>query len=448
MIGKYSLFFLFITSIISCHTVKKLPPPPPPEISAVPIEIPAKAIISDSLQPKVNMNKTDEFLENLLKSRPEFTDILANRDSLKIQVIYTQIDRLANNQPVFKKYYFNLNRDNYFYPASTVKMPVAMLALQRLNELKVFGLNSYSSMITEKAFNGQTAVYNDPTTADGRPTIAHYIKKIFLVSDNDAFNRLYEFLGQEYINTQLKKMGYPSTDILHRLSLPLTEEENRHTNPVTFYNTSAKILYSQPMQVNNEPYPQRSETVGKGYMLGDKMIDSALNFSKKNRVALEDLAGMLQSIIFPYSVPVKQRFNLTPEDYSFVLKYMSQYPGETLFPSYDSSNYWNAYSKFLLFGSEKGKPPGNIRIFNKEGDAYGFLTDIAYVVDFENNIEFMLSATIYCNSDGILNDDKYDYETIGLPFMKNLGKLVYDYELTRDRDHQPDLSAFKILYDK
>ena len=51
-------------------------------------------------------------------------------------------------------------------------------------------------MITEKGFSGQTAVYNDPTTPDGRPTIAHYMKKIFLVSDNDAFNRLYQFLGR------------------------------------------------------------------------------------------------------------------------------------------------------------------------------------------------------------------------------------------------------------
>ena len=47
----------------------------------------------------------------------------------------------------------------------------------------------------------------------GRPTIAHYIKKILLVSDNDAFNRLYEFLGQQYINTTLHQMGYTEVQI-------------------------------------------------------------------------------------------------------------------------------------------------------------------------------------------------------------------------------------------
>jgi hypothetical protein len=48
-------------------------------------------------------------------------------------------------------------------------------------------------MITDHVQSGQTPVYNDPTTPDGKPTIEHYIKKILMVSDNDAYNRLYEF---------------------------------------------------------------------------------------------------------------------------------------------------------------------------------------------------------------------------------------------------------------
>ena len=32
---------------------------------------------------------------------------------------------------------------------------------------------------------------------------------------------------------------------------------------------------------------------------------------------------------------------------------------------------------------------------------------------------------MYVNKDEILNDDKYDYDTIGLPFMKRLGEIIY-----------------------
>lgn len=82
------------------------------------------------------------------------------------------------------------------------------------------------------------------------------------------------------------------------------------------------------------------------------------------------------------------------------------------------------------------------------GWAYGFLTDVSYLVDLKNKIEFMLSSTIYVNMDGILNDDKYEYESIGHPFLNDLGKAVYGYELKRKRKYQPNLSEFKLKYDK
>ena len=102
--------------------------------------------------------------------------------------------------------------------------------------------------------------------------------------------------------------------------------------------------------------------------------------------------------------------------------------------------------KFLLCGKEPVKHDAGLRIFNKVGDAYGFLIDAAYIVDFRNKVEFMLTATIYCNSDGIFNDDKYDYDTIGFPFLKNLGQVIYEYELKRQRSNIPDLSSFRFDY--
>ncbi|MBS1934855.1 MAG: serine hydrolase [Bacteroidetes bacterium] len=394
--------------------------------------------------------KTDSFLNNLLAAYPQyFEQALLHAKQLKVQIIYTQIDRDENNKPSFHDYYFKVDTNDYFYPASSVKMPIAFLALQKLNELKLPGLNKRSSFITEKDYSGQTVTYNDPSAKDGRPTIAQYIKKIFLVSNNDAFNRLYEFLGQEYINERLHKMGYRDVQILHRLSVSLTEDENRHTNPVAFYDSSTKMLYQQPVQFSQIKFSGRNDSVGEKYYDGNNhLIDHAMDFSSKNRISLEDLHHILRSVIFPQSVPKYQRFNLAEDDYRFLYQYMSQYPPETTYPFYDSATTWDGISKFLFWGAEKGSLPKNIRIFNKIGGAYGFLSDISYFVDFNKKIEFMLSAAIYCNSDGILNDDKYDYDSVGYPFMKNLGRVIYDYELKRKREHEPDLSAFKMSYDR
>ena len=60
----------------------------------------------------------------------------------------------------------------------------------------------------------------------------------------------------------------------------------------------------------------------------------------------------------------------------------------------------------------------------------------------------MLSATIYVNKDEILNDDKYEFESVGQPFLNEAGKAFYNYELKRERKYQPNLEAFKIMYDK
>jgi hypothetical protein len=139
---------------------------------------------------------------------------------------------------------------------------------------------------------------------------------------------------------------------------------------------------------------------------------------------------------------------LGENDYQLLYQYMSQFPRESGFPAYDQKEFYDSYVKFFLFGTEKdAEIPGHIRIFNKVGWSYGFLTDVAYVVDLKNQVEFFLSATIYCNEDEILNDDKYDYETIGLPFLERLGQVVYEYELGRKKKHLPDLSRFKIQYD-
>ena len=391
----------------------------------------------------------DRFFLSLLRQYPlMFGDILKDKKNNHVQIIYTQIDRDENNHPHFTQHTFNsADKNMYFYPASTVKFPVALLALQKLNTEKNKNVNKNTTMITGMAGNSQTPVYNDPNTPEGKPTIAQYIKKILLVSDNDAYNRLYEYLGQDYLNTSLQNMGYTQTQILHRLDVFLTEKEDRATNPIEFYDEANALIYSQPAAYNQKQYSKRNDFLGKGYYSNGKLIKQPMDFSRKNKMPLEDLNKMIKAVVFPENVAAKERFIISEEDRKFMLKYMSCFPGESAYPAYNEG-YYDAYVKLLLYGGEDRPIPKSIRIFNKVGEAYGQLTDAAYIVDFEKNIEFMLSATIYCNADGILNDDAYDYEKIGYPFMKNLGRLIYQHELKRDRYFKPDLSAYKFTYDK
>src|SRR6266849_6112947 len=73
-------------------------------------------------------------LEDMMKKHPsKFRRILKNKDTLEVQIIYTQINRDSANRPHFRSFYFHVDSTKYFYPASTIKLSVVLLALEKLN---------------------------------------------------------------------------------------------------------------------------------------------------------------------------------------------------------------------------------------------------------------------------------------------------------------------------
>ncbi|MXV16256.1 serine hydrolase [Hufsiella ginkgonis] len=395
-------------------------------------------------------NKTDKrFLEKLMKAHPdEFGGILSRPGNNEVQILYTQINRDSRNVPHFKSFGYHPDPSWYFYPASTVKLPAVIFALEKINRLKIPGLSRTSVMITDSAFARQTRVNVDSTAANGLPSIEHYIKKILLTSDNDAFNRLFEFIGRAEINEKLRQNGAVHSRILNRLAIGDAGESARHTNPVSFY-TGGKLVYRQEAQYDATDYPLKLQNLsrGTGYMdANDKLVNEPYSFADKNVYPIQDQQQVMKKLLFPEAFPGKERFNLTAGDYELIYRYMSMYPTESDFPKYDPKAFWPTYAKMLYYGRDKNAlTDPNLRIFNKYGDSYGYVIDNAYIVDFKNKIEFLLTVVVQSNEDGIYNDNKYEYETVCYPFMKNIGQLIYQLELERKRKHIPGLDKFSSV---
>ncbi len=392
--------------------------------------------------------KTDAWLEELIRRQasPLLLSVLDQPDTFQYQFIYTQIDRDKNNRPHFKNYYLNVDKDRYFNPASMVKLPVALLALEKVRKLKKYGVDKYTTMLTDSGYAKQTRVGWDSTSANGFPSVAHYVKKIFLVSDNDAYNRLYEFVGQHTLNQRLWQMGYKDVRITRRF-VTMNEDQNRHTNPIRFIKDQ-QVLYTQPPAFNEDRFDfSKKILIGKAhYNRDDSLINAPMDFTTHNNFPLEDLQQVAQAALFPDATPSSKRFGLSNADYRFLYRYMSELPSESDYPSYDTSEYFDSYTKFFIWKAGRSKLPSYMRAFNKTGWSYGFLTDVSYIVDFKNKVEFMLSGVIYANQDGVLNDDKYEYETIGYPYFKELGSIIYEYELKRERQFVPNLKSMIFSY--
>ena len=395
-------------------------------------------------------SRTDKLLQNVFAAESDslFQSVIQHPEIFRFQIIYTQINRDKNNVPSFTNYYFNYDSLRYFNPASTVKMPLAFLSLEKLNQLKKKGVDMFTPMQYDSSYSRQTILYKDSTAENGLPSIAQFIRKAFLVSDNDAYTRMYEFVGQQTTNRRLHEMGYPDMRITRRF-MRMNADENRHTNPIRFIKPGGSLIYLQPPAYNTDSFDfSHINKMGRAYMNAqDSLINEPIDFTTANNVTVYHLQQLLQSVLFPNSVPENRRFHLEKKGYDFLYRYLSQYPSETDYPKYDTGLYYDSYVKFF-FKQGSHSIPNYIRVFNKVGWAYGCLTDVSYVADFKNKVEYMLTATIYVNSDGILNDDKYDYDDIGYPFLYKLGQCIYNYELKRVRKYKPDLSRFNIHYEK
>ena len=394
--------------------------------------------------------RTDKFLQRILSSNNDtlLQKVITNPGTYRLQIIYTQINRDKNNTPSFSNYFYHYDPHLYFNPASMVKMPLAFLSLEKLNALKEKGIDKFTTIQFDSSQPWQTSMYKDTSARNGMPSIAHFIKRAFLISENDPYNRMYQFLGQGNINRSLHDKGYKDVRITRQF-LGLTPEQNRHTNAVRFIDGNGKLIYAQPPQINTDSFDFSHEIkIGKAHLnRNDSLINEPFDFTKQNNISLLSMQQILQSVMFPASVKPSQRFSLPDDDYNFFYKYLSQYPSETPDPKYDTTEFYDSYVKFF-FRDSTHRMPKNVRVFNKVGWSYGFLTDVSYVADFENNVEFMLAATIYVNSDEILNDNKYEYLQIGHPFLYSLGQTIYRYELSRKRKYKPNLSSFKINYEK
>jgi len=110
----------------------------------------------------------------------EIQQVMQNLEAHEVQIMVTDVNGTD--------FSFQVNDSNYFYPASSVKFPIALLALEKANE------------IAEIDSNSRFQIEGDSI----QTTIQKEVQKIFAVSDNEAYNRLFEFLGQDEINDRLR----------------------------------------------------------------------------------------------------------------------------------------------------------------------------------------------------------------------------------------------------
>lgn len=350
--------------------------------------------------------------EILASNHPAIRTVMDNKKAHEIQIMVSEIIDNGSSGLKASTHRFQVDDSNYFYPASSVKFPVAVLALEKVNTIE--DITSETSYFVE----------GDSTYS----TIREDVKTIFAVSDNAAYNRLYEFLGRDYINAKLKSKGLQPGRITHRL-----ESDNAlqsKTKSLVFMksdSTEHKLPYMIDSEVQNIKLKKLKK--GKGYYKNGALVNESMDFSKKNYLPISTLHEFMKRVQFPQAFKASERFSISDSDHKFLLNTMQLVPRMA---GYDEKEYYDGYVKFFMYGDTEARIPDHISISNKVGYAYGYLTDCAYIVDHQQNISFIVTATIHVNKDGIFNDDVYEYESVGIPFLAEIGRQLHKYYVKKN----------------
>ena len=362
-----------------------------------------------------------------------FKSVIDQKDKFEVQILFSPITRTGDSI-IVEDHFFNYKPGEYFYPASTVKMPVAFLALQRLEELKKegFAIDRNTPLRIDSLRPPQSPVTSDTTNAGNLPTIGHYVDKVFAVSDNDAYNRLYEFCGSDYINARLRSKGiFTNSRIVHRVGVGgFSYEENKYTPSIHFLDSEGNIIYTNEAFKAQGNHLTIVEKTSKGVAYIDsenEKVEGPFDFSKKNFINIRDLQESLKRVVFPELYFEGERYGMSEEDRKFVLASAGKLPRDHSYLKDHLDEYYDSYVKFFQFGDKKDPMPDHITIHNKVGFAYGYLTDCAYIVDSKEGVEYFLTATVHVNENQTYNDGVYEYDEIGIPFLGELGRLVHDY---------------------
>lgn len=358
--------------------------------------------------------ETSDFLQKALAGHePVIKNVMDKPEhfELQIQLILPQDSTLfgskkANqeqmNRP--KTRVIDHSQGQYFYPASTVKLPVAILAAEWAE------LQPNINIITPYQIENDSVNH----------TIAQDLIEIFAVSDNQAYNRLYDLLGRDYINQRMAELGFNPFRLAHRLSV---SDAAAPEHPIYFFDTDQGRQTIQATEDRAvDALTIKGTQKGVGYMQDDLLINKPMDFSGKNYFPLETMMQFMQAL-FPLDCrDCPSVFKWSKNTEAFVKTLMSGVPRKQ---GYDESEYPDGYVKFFFLGDTKERIDPTLKIHNKVGYAYGTLTDIAYVVDTKHKLHYLLGATLLVNENGIFNDNTYEYETIGLPFLAQVSRRVH-----------------------
>ena len=361
--------------------------------------------------------ETDE-LGELLRADPDLAAILADAPKRRLQVAVA-----VPTPEGLKRLSFRVDAD-YFYPASAVKLLVASSALEKLAELRDgAGDGRRHPDVTLRSrlrfIDGAGSTRKVVTT-----TLRGELEKALVLSDNDAHNRLFDFVGRDELGELLARVSLPRARIMHYLGEALD-----HEPPVIEFSPAGRSIYvAQRNGFAAPPPPTEGTALGKAYINGSgQIVQRPMEFAEKNYVPLRELQDILVATMRPDLVDPAAVPRLSPGDRAELRAVLSTLPSELKQMRglrADQLRVVDETYKSFHRAFVRARPTDRLRVYGKSGRAFGFSVENVYVADETTGRSLFAAVTIYAHDSGTVGDDRYEYESVASPFVGKVAELL------------------------
>jgi Beta-lactamase enzyme family len=346
--------------------------------------------------------------------------VVATPEKYRFQVLYGVIGQ--GDKPTLERHAYRVDAE-YFFPASSMKVPITLATYDRLAALHAKGITRDASLRIH------------PVSGAAEPyvtTLARETWRALIVSDNFSANRLLGFVGHREVHDTLWSLGLKSARI-HSGFATGADIDPAELSPrieVTVAGGGAIEIPARRSDLVLPPTDAASLAIGQATIVDGRRVAGPLSFADKNALRLRELQDTLVRIMRPELLPGAPTDPMSKEDLTYVRLALGTLPSESGLAGFERNVVADYQLSPFLRGIERVRARGHFQIFSKVGQAYGFLIGNAYVVDKDSGRAFFLTASVYANPDETMNDDTYAYDTISFPALADVGEAFCRHAFT------------------
>lgn len=420
-------FLIPLVLAAGCTTSAAPAPVPTPDPEPTPAPEPAPIEPAPLTQPEpeplVFEIADDGWVEKLLREDGRFDLLLDDPAKYRLQIVVTELVARDEGPPRLVTHGYRTDAE-FTFAASAIKTFASVAALRRLQRLDEPGVGLKTPIALCQGKREPCDQTEDKSNLDGEViTLGHELRKMHLISNNRAFNRLYDFVGHRELNEDMVGLGFESLRIRHRMGQQYTLGK---VSPRMEFLRGGElyVVERRRSDLDLEPTELPGVRVGVAYYGRDKeRFDEPRDFSLKNYVSTEDLHRLQLAIVLP-GHPAVPDLGLSDAHQAALLAAMTENPEASENPKFTRKRLNGRRYKLMSVGIERKIPLEQIRYVNKPGKAYGFHVENAYVEHVPSGRAFFVTASLYVNDNDVINDDHYEYDKISRPFFKDLGELL------------------------